>query len=66
MGYRASPRKVKVMKLLLIGASGTIGQAIATALSQRHELIAVSRHSAPARVDISSPTSIRMPPRKNA
>src|SRR5438105_11999830 len=52
-------RKVKVMKLLLIGASGTIGQAIATALSQRHELIGVSRHSAPAHVDISSPTSIR-------
>jgi len=47
------------MKLLLIGASGTIGQAIATALSQRHELIGVSRHSAPAHVDISSPASIR-------
>src|SRR5206468_13046003 len=51
--------KVKVMKLLLIGASGTIGQAIATALSQRHELIGVSRHSAPAHVDISSRASIR-------
>jgi NAD(P)-dependent dehydrogenase (short-subunit alcohol dehydrogenase family) len=47
------------MKLLLIGASGTIGRAAAAALSSRHELIAVSRQSVPARVDISSPKSIR-------
>jgi NAD(P)-dependent dehydrogenase (short-subunit alcohol dehydrogenase family) len=46
------------LKLLLIGASGTIGQAIAAALMQRHEVIAVSRNSEPARVDISDPSSI--------
>ncbi len=48
------------MKLVLIGASGTIGQAVASALSQRHEIVAVTRHTEPVRVDISSATSIRM------
>jgi len=47
------------VKLLLIGATGTIGQAVAAALSQRHEVIAASRSSEMARVDITSPTSIR-------
>lgn len=47
------------MKILLIGATGTIGGAIATALLGRHEVIAVSRHSEPLRVDISSPESVR-------
>ncbi|HUK72040.1 MAG TPA: NAD-dependent epimerase/dehydratase family protein [Streptosporangiaceae bacterium] len=47
------------VKLLLIGATGTIGQAVAVALSQHHEVIAASRSSEMARVDITSPTSIR-------
>jgi NAD(P)-dependent dehydrogenase (short-subunit alcohol dehydrogenase family) len=47
------------MKLMLIGATGTIGSAVAAALSQRHEVVAVSRHTEPLRVDISSPASIR-------
>lgn len=47
------------MKLLLIGATGTIGRAVADALSQRHEVIGVSRHSQPLSVDISRPDSIR-------
>jgi NAD(P)-dependent dehydrogenase (short-subunit alcohol dehydrogenase family) len=47
------------MKLMLIGATGTIGSAVAAALSQRHEVIAISRHTEPWRVDISSPASIR-------
>jgi NAD(P)-dependent dehydrogenase (short-subunit alcohol dehydrogenase family) len=47
------------MKLLLVGATGTIGQAVAAALSQRHEVVPVSRHTSPLRVDISSPESIR-------
>jgi NAD(P)-dependent dehydrogenase (short-subunit alcohol dehydrogenase family) len=47
------------MKVLLIGATGTIGRAIATALSPRHEVIAISRHTAPLRVDISSAESVR-------
>jgi NAD(P)-dependent dehydrogenase (short-subunit alcohol dehydrogenase family) len=47
------------MKLLLIGATGTIGQAIAAALSPRHEIIAASLNSGHARVDITDSTSIR-------
>jgi len=47
------------MKLVLIGASGTIGQAVASALSQRHEIVAVTRHTEPVRVDISSAASIQ-------
>ena len=46
------------MKLVLIGASGTIGQAVASTLSQRHEIVAVTRHTEPMRVDISSASSI--------
>ena len=47
------------MKILLIGATGTIGRAVAAALSPRHEVIAVSRRSEPLRVDISSAESVR-------
>ena len=47
------------MKLLLVGASGVIGGAVAAALSRQHEIVAVTRHSEPARVDISSPASVR-------
>jgi NAD(P)-dependent dehydrogenase (short-subunit alcohol dehydrogenase family) len=47
------------MKILLIGATGTIGRAVAAALSTRHEIVAVGRHSLPLRVDISSPESVR-------
>jgi NAD(P)-dependent dehydrogenase (short-subunit alcohol dehydrogenase family) len=47
------------MKVLLIGATGTIGRAIATALSPRHEVIATSRNTEPLRVDISSAESVR-------
>jgi NAD(P)-dependent dehydrogenase (short-subunit alcohol dehydrogenase family) len=47
------------MRLMLIGATGTIGHAVATALSSRHEVVAVTRHTEPLRVDISSPASIK-------
>ena len=40
------------MKLLLIGAKGTIGQAVAAALSQRHEVEAASSNNEMERVDI--------------
>jgi NAD(P)-dependent dehydrogenase (short-subunit alcohol dehydrogenase family) len=47
------------MRILLIGATGTIGRAIASALVNRHEVILASRHKAPEQVDISNPQSIR-------
>ncbi|MCQ3003115.1 short chain dehydrogenase [Pseudomonas syringae] len=47
------------MKILLIGASGTIGSAIAQELAQRHELIRAGRNSGEEQVDISDSASIR-------
>lgn len=47
------------MKILLIGASGTVGSAIKAELAQRHEVISIGRSSGDFRVDISDSTSIR-------
>ena len=47
------------MRILLIGATGTIGSAVAAALQGRHDLVLASRHKAHETVDISDPSSIR-------
>ncbi|AZD00528.1 short chain dehydrogenase [Pseudomonas chlororaphis] len=47
------------MKILLIGASGTIGSAVDKELSQRHEVIRIGRTSGDFQVDISDSASIR-------
>lgn len=47
------------MKIILIGASGTLGQAVANELGPRHEIIRVGRNSGDFRVDITDSTSIR-------
>ncbi|MDB6141033.1 MAG: short-chain dehydrogenase [Pseudomonas sp.] len=47
------------MKILLIGAHGTIGSAIAQELGQRHEVIAIGRTRGEFQVDISDSDSIR-------
>jgi NAD(P)-dependent dehydrogenase (short-subunit alcohol dehydrogenase family) len=47
------------MKIVLIGANGTIGTAIATRLSGRHEIIRANRTDGDVRVDIAGPDSIR-------
>jgi NAD(P)-dependent dehydrogenase (short-subunit alcohol dehydrogenase family) len=47
------------MRILLIGATGTIGKAIAAALSPRHDVLRASRQQAPLHVDVADPTSIR-------
>lgn len=47
------------MKILLIGASGTIGSAIDNELSPRHEIVRIGRHSGDLHVDISDSSSIR-------
>ena len=47
------------MKILLIGASGTIGSAIADELAPRHEIVRIGRKSGDAQVDISDSASIR-------
>lgn len=47
------------MKILLIGASGTIGSAIDRGLSPRHDIVRIGRKSGDFQVDISDSTSIR-------
>jgi len=47
------------MRILLIGATGTIGKAIAAALGGRHEVLLASRRQAPLHVDIADPASIK-------
>ncbi|RMM47798.1 short chain dehydrogenase [Pseudomonas corrugata] len=47
------------MKILLIGANGTIGSAIASELAPRHDIIRIGRNSGELHVDISDSASIR-------
>jgi NAD(P)-dependent dehydrogenase (short-subunit alcohol dehydrogenase family) len=47
------------MRILLVGASGTIGKAVAAALRPRHEVIEASRHKSHERVDLTDEDSIR-------
>lgn len=47
------------MRVLIVGAAGTIGRAVAAELRQRHEVIAAGRSSGDVRVDITDPASIR-------
>jgi NAD(P)-dependent dehydrogenase (short-subunit alcohol dehydrogenase family) len=47
------------MRILLIGATGTIGRAVAAALRLRHDVVEASRHKARHHVDIADPDSIR-------
>ena len=46
------------MKIVIIGASGTIGRAVVDELSPRHEMIKVGRKSGDVNVDITSAESI--------
>jgi NAD(P)-dependent dehydrogenase (short-subunit alcohol dehydrogenase family) len=45
------------MKILVIGATGTIGTAVAAALAERHEVVRASRRGSPA-VDLERPETI--------
>lgn len=47
------------MKILLVGATGTIGSAVAAALAPRHEIIAASFSKSEHNVDIADSGSIR-------
>ncbi len=47
------------LRILLVGASGTLGRAIAAELSQRHRIISAGRKSADIILDISDPDSVR-------
>lgn len=47
------------MKIVIIGASGTVGQAVTDALSRRHEVIRVGRTRGDFQVDITSQESVQ-------
>ncbi len=46
------------MKVLIIGATGTVGKAVTTELATRHDIIAASRSSTAYPVDVTQPASI--------
>lgn len=46
------------MRVLIIGATGTIGSAVRNELASRHEIISAGRNGADISVDITSPESI--------
>jgi len=46
------------MKIIIIGATGTIGGAVASSLENEHEVIGASRNG-DVRVDLSNPASIK-------
>ena len=47
------------MKVMIVGASGTIGKAVAVELGQRHDIIAAGRNSGDVQLDIIDSSSIR-------
>jgi len=47
------------MRILVIGATGTIGRAVVAALSSGNEIVPVSRQSTAITVDLADPASIR-------
>lgn len=47
------------MRILVLGATGTIGRAIVQALGQRHEIVAASQSKSKVTVDLSKPESIQ-------
>ncbi len=46
------------MKILLVGASGTLGQAVARQLGQQHRILAAGRSSGELRVDLTDDASV--------
>lgn len=47
------------MKILLIGASGTIGRAVHALLAPRHEIVTVGRNSGDLRADFTQPETLQ-------
>jgi NAD(P)-dependent dehydrogenase (short-subunit alcohol dehydrogenase family) len=47
------------MRIVVVGASGTIGRAVAAELGTRHEIVAAGRTSGDVRLDITDAESIR-------
>jgi hypothetical protein len=56
--WQVSSKKEIIMKIILIGAAGTLGSAVDKALKTRHEIVKVGRKSGDFQVDITDPASI--------
>ncbi len=48
------------MRILVVGATGTIGRAVVTALSPRHDIVPVTRGHTAITADLARPDSIRV------
>jgi NAD(P)-dependent dehydrogenase (short-subunit alcohol dehydrogenase family) len=46
------------MKVLIVGAAGTIGRAVAAELGKRHDVVAAGRSSGDVRMDMTDPATI--------
>jgi NAD(P)-dependent dehydrogenase (short-subunit alcohol dehydrogenase family) len=53
-----TPKENTMSKILLIGASGTIGQAVLANLGARHDVITVGRSSGMHQADLAQPASL--------
>jgi short-subunit dehydrogenase len=51
--------KENCMKILLIGASGTIGRAVHALLAPRHDIVTVGRSSGDLRADFTQPETLQ-------
>jgi NADP-dependent 3-hydroxy acid dehydrogenase YdfG len=58
MTVKVSSKKEYTMKIILIGAAGTLGSAVDNALNARHEIVRVGRKSGDFQVDIADSASI--------
>jgi NAD(P)-dependent dehydrogenase (short-subunit alcohol dehydrogenase family) len=47
------------MKIVVVGATGTVGKAVVTALQDRHEIVKVGKRNGDLQVDITDANSIR-------
>ena len=47
-----------MMRILVVGAEGTVGKAAVSELGRRHEIIKAGRNSGEVRVDVSDEASI--------
>ena len=47
------------MKIIVVGATGTVGAPVAAELAKRHEVVRAARKGADASVDITDPSSIK-------
>jgi NAD(P)-dependent dehydrogenase (short-subunit alcohol dehydrogenase family) len=53
------PTRDHEMRIVVVGASGTIGRAVVAELGQRHEIVSAGRTSGDIRLDLTDANSIR-------